>query len=358
MKNIMMNKIASIVLLCVVCVISTSAQADTIDPTSYTDTLLLGESVTIRKTVTVTNEPPTDAVLDVMFVFDLTGSMGGAIEAAKSAAADIMTGLTAFGDLQTGTGWYSDPGSDGTYVDLNTGNTALSSGISDMWDGSSCSVGGTSVGCGGDFPEMTYAAIKDSAENTSWRPGSNRFIVVLGDASNKPPVLGPETLAALTAGGVDLIGLEFGAGAFGSSITDIGGTVFAGSTDPSSIVTSILAGVSDSFSDYSSVTVDDFGAGLPGVGVSVACVTADIGICSGDSATGTFDRSIDRSFEFDVTFTGSALGVHIFDTKGVVDGGIIASERDMITVVDVPEPVTFALFLIGLCGLCMTSKRS
>jgi hypothetical protein len=133
--------IITIGLLVLVASTSINVQADTIDPTSYTDTLALGESVTIRKTVTVTNAP-TSSVLDVMFVFDLTGSMGAEIAAAQAAAADIMIGLDAFGDLQTGTGWYADPGFDGTYVDLNSGNTAASSGINDM---SRCFVGVTSV---------------------------------------------------------------------------------------------------------------------------------------------------------------------------------------------------------------------
>ena len=36
-----------------------SAYADTIDPASYSDTLAVGESVTIRKTVTISEGTPT-----------------------------------------------------------------------------------------------------------------------------------------------------------------------------------------------------------------------------------------------------------------------------------------------------------
>ena len=356
--------------LAVIALSPASAVADSIDPAMYSETLGLGESVTIRKTVTITAGRPTGAPLDVMFVFDVTGSMGDEIDLAKRAADDILTGLSGFGSLRSGTGWYSDPLFDGVHVDLNNGNTSASSGINDMWDGYSpfnpfstppwCSVAGVAVGCGGDFPEKGYAAISEAASSASWAPGSNRFIIVFGDATFKGPPTEAATIAALDASGAELVGISYNAG-FSSDIEDLGGTAYSGvGLDTDALVTLILDSVGASFDEYSSVTVDDLGGGMPGVGVSTLCISADIGACGGAVALGLYDRSIDRTFEFDVTFTGLEEGEHHFSTYALTDGGIVATERDWITVgdkVSVPEPGTLALFSLGLIGAGF-SRRS
>jgi len=334
-----------------------SAIADSIDPTSYIDTLGLGESVTIRKTVTINAGTPTTAPLDVMFVFDVTGSMGGEIASAKAAANSILSGLSGFGSLRSGTGWYSDPQADGVHVDLNSGNTAASSGINDMWDAGGCTVAGVYRGCGGDFPEKGYAAISEAADNASWAPGSNRFIIAFGDATFKTPPTEAATIASLTAANADLIGISYNSG-FSTDITDLGGTAYNGAgLDTAALVSLILSSVGTTFDTYSTVTVDDLGGGLPGVGVSTTCVSADSGACVGADAVGAYDRSIDRTFEYDVTFTGLTEGTHHFDTFALADGGIVATEEDWITVSTVPEPGILALLSMGLIGVGGVTRR-
>lgn len=325
------------------------ALADTISPLSYTNnTLGVGDTVTISKTVVVEATGPTDALLDVMFLVDTTGSMGAAIANAKTAASNIITGLGGFGDVQTGAGFYNDPAFNGVLSDL-TSTAATTIATINTFGASG----------GGDFPERGHEAIQDAADNASWRPGSNRFIVVLGDASFKDSPVSPGAVtASLAAEGIELIGLEFGSGAFGADIAALGGTAIPGGTSPSDIVDAILDGVSAGFDEYTEVTVDDLGAGLPEIGVSVVCTGADTGACVGDTAVGMYDRSVDRTFTFDVTFERLAAGDSSFGTHALVDGGIVATEKDSFGgSAVVPLPAAGFLMIFGLGSLAVMSRR-
>jgi hypothetical protein len=348
-----------------------SAMADSIDPASYADTLAVGESVTIRKTVTVTEAAPTGGILDVMFLIDTSGSMGTQIAAAKAAASAILTGLAGFGDVASGVGYYSEPGSDGVYRDLTT-NTAT--GVADI---GSITLG--LGGYGGDFPEEGINATYEAATSASWRTGSTRIIIALGDATFKESdgVTEAMALTALDDAGATFIGIDFSdmttMGLYGGSTTGdletnpqtladaTGGSIIASSgLSTAALVADIMSGVSDSFDEYTTVTVDDLGAGIPGVGVSVECVSAAGGACVGSTAMGTYDRSAERTFEFDVTFEGLTAGVHDFATLALVDGGATAKELDTITVrgsTAVPAPGTLALLGLGLVAMGSIRRR-
>jgi len=331
-----------------------AAFADSIDPTTFDAVLLPGESVTIEKTVTVFEGDPIGAAIDAMFVIDTTGSMGSAIANAQSAAAGLLAGLDDdFDSVWSGTGFYNDPAFDGVNTDLTDNDATTIAALNAFF-----------ASGGGDLAEQGNAAVEDAANNASWRPGSSRFIFALGDAPFKDTPPDAQVIAALAANDVTLVGLGFdSAGAkaqFFSSITDLGGSTFDGGTSPDDIVDAVTAGISASFAEYSTVTVDDLGGGAPGVDVSAVCTGADIGSCGGADATGDYDRSEARTFTFDVTFTNVGLGVGetvVFETFALVDGRIVATEVDTISA-PIPLPAGAWLLLGGLGGLAALRRRA
>ena len=106
--------------------------------------------------------------------------------------------------------------------------------------------------------------------------------------------------------------------------------------------------ISAAFEEYSKVMLDLSGtpAGLSG------SVTPG-------SYVGAYDRSIERTFNFTVEFTGLAPGTYSFDDNALVDGGIVAVESDTITVTGgepVPEPSTGVLLGAAVAGLALLRR--
>lgn len=339
--------------LCVT-VIGSAATADTISPTSYSALLALGESVTISKTVVVEASGPTDALIDAHFLIDTSGSMGGAIAAAKTAASDILNSLSTFGNLASGVGVFSERAllGDAIRSDIDAAEATTVAAINAVTLGD--------PDFGGDEPESSNTAIELAAENLSWRPGSNRFMFVFGDASAKGSP-DADVIAALAADGVTLIGLNFGGAGFEENIESLGGTVYAGSTDPATLVDTITDGIVGGFSEYDEVTVGDLDGGDPLIDVSVLCTGAGIGTCLGGKAVGDYDRTVDRTFTFDVTFTRTGNGSAAFPTYALVDGGIVATEDDRFPgdgLPPIPLPATAWLLLGAVGGLAALRRRA
>lgn len=350
------------------------AMADSITPSSFSATLGVGESVTVRKTVTITSEPPTSAKVDVFFLTDSTGSMGGLINQVKTKASDILTNTASLGDVAFGAAEYRDRfdtfgGGVQTFrINQNlTTNAALAQAGINQW----------AAGGGNDFPEANVYGLQQTALNGAWRADSTRILVWFGDAPGHDPAgpAGPpvvnvteaQAIAALTGANVVVQAVNLaspiataGLNAAASASTEggaspagqanrvtaaTGGSVFPLSGDIEDVIADAIESV---FATYSSVALG-FDT-VAGVGMSAVPV----------SYTGSFTRDVDRTFEFDVTFTGLVPGDYSFVTRALVNGGSVATESDRIRVtngVGVPEPGILLLLSSGLLALAGLRRR-
>lgn len=345
-----------------------SAFADSISPATFSATLGVGESVTLTKTVTISAGKPGPALVDVKFIADTTGSMGGIIDDVKTNASTIMTKLSGFGDTQFGVSEYKDLsdisyGSYATKVNqvLTSSTAAVQAGIN-QW----------SADGGGDWAEANLIALKQQAEATDWRAGSNRFIVQFGDAAGHENGLYPSLTDTITAlkdnhvkvlvvGTSDMNRSDWCSGDCtlnaATTIADSTGGSFNNLVDPvtglpADIAKLIEDAIGTAFSTYKSVTLGVIGGAIPGVEVAIAPV----------SYTGSWDRSVDRTFTFDVTFKGMLAGLHSFDIGAFVDGGLVAKESDRITVgsvsaVPLPGALPMLLGAFGIGGSMLRRRR-
>ena len=354
-----------------------AAVADSIAPADFSATLKVGESVTIKKKVTIDAGSPTTAKVDVFFLADTTGSMGGQINAAKANAGTIISSLSSLGNVQFGVGEYKDTFDSFTYRT----NTGLTGNAADVTAG----IGLWSAGGGGDFPEGNLIGLQRVAQETAWRDGSTRVIVQFGDApghvgrtDSKADASGDflvsdeaNTLAALEDKGITVqIGNPDGTGPGGMNAADggaaanqanriaaaTGGSVFTLSSSGEDIAALIKEAVEATFATYSKVELLPVG-NLPGVEVTT---TGPI--------TGDFDRETTNTFDFEVTFKALTEGTHKFSIDALVDGGFVASEADTITVngdgpgpgpAPIPLPAGLPLLIgaLGLGGLIVRRRK-
>jgi hypothetical protein len=340
-----MKRILTRTLLMTVCVaglLQGSAMADSISPASFSAMLAEGESVTVHKIVTVSAGTPTSSKVDVFFLADETGSMGGIIDAVKTSASTILSSTAGLGDVAFGVGGYRDVGDAFVYrelTDLTTDQPTAQAAIN-TWSASG----------GGDAPEAQLYALEQLATGTSWRAGSERIAVWFGDYPGHDPSVGGITEAAATAAlqaqSIAVQAISVGANQLDSTgqatriTAATGGTFYSGiSTDD--IVDTIQAAITTAVETYTTVGLDLLE--VP-VGVTAVAVPA--------SYVGSYDRSIERVFNFDLTFTMDTAGTYGFNIYGTVDGGRVATEADSLSVVPVPGAL-----LLGMLGLSVAGVR-
>lgn len=108
--------------------------------------------------------------LDIMFVLDVTGSMGSEIAGVRSSVINFVQDLKASGqDVQVGAT---------TFSDTTEGFYALSGDV----DAFSTWVGGLFASGGGDIPENPLTAMGDAFTGAAWRPDAARVMIVMTDA--------------------------------------------------------------------------------------------------------------------------------------------------------------------------------
>lgn len=345
---------------------SSMAMADSISPETYSATLGIGESVTITKTVVISKGSPTSALLDVKFIADTTGSMGGIISTVRNNATTIMNNLSGFGSAEFGVSEYGDR-TDYPFYGYSVNGTKVNTPLTSTVATAQAGIDTWKANSGGDLPEANLTALKEQAQATDWRAGSNRFIVQFGDAPGHEggayPTLS-DTITALNGNNVKVIvvgtngmnnscgGSDCAAGQATAIANATGGSfnLIGGGTDIAQLIEDAIGAA---FASYSNVSLGLVGSS-GGVGVSFNPV----------SYAGSYDRSEDRTFTFDVTFTGLAAGTWDFGVGAFVDGGRVALETDQITVtaapvssVPLPGALPMLLGALGVSGSFLRRRR-
>lgn len=161
-----------------------------ISPTTINATLAPGESITETKTVEIPEVPPK---VDVVFAFDLTGSMRGIINTTKNKSTTIMTGLDALGvDINYGVMSYMDYphnyssyGYSAYYGYSSCGDYAysLDQAVTNNQSAVTTSINGLMIGCGADGPQDYTRIFYESYADPSvgWRSGAKKILVNFGD---------------------------------------------------------------------------------------------------------------------------------------------------------------------------------
>lgn len=168
---------------------SVEAAAAGVSPATWSATMSPGDCRDFTMSVTTGTYTPK---LDVLFLIDTTGSMGGEISTMKSYATNIMNQVRArvadswFGvaDFRDYTASYSYCGYSGTYGSASSGDYPwrLGQALTSSLASAQAAVNGLSLGYGADGPEAYSRALYEARLTAGWRAGAEGTIVLMGDA--------------------------------------------------------------------------------------------------------------------------------------------------------------------------------
>ena len=348
------------------------ARAASISPDSFEATIGINETTFVDKTVTL--DASGVSKVDLLFLADNTGSMGGVINSVKAEASSILADFeSAFSDIDFGVARYLRDPSESSFVGsgdnayelltpISSDNTAVTAGI-DSWFASG----------GGDFPEANLYALQQAATEgkdtpsgvgggakTGWREGAKRVIAIFGDApGHEETITLTETIAALTAEDITVallnssgagFGLDdgdgFGATNQASAIADATNGVLVNNFRTADVKAELLDAIGEVTSTVNLAEAFTVDGDASGVEVAFTCT----------DAAGCDEVGGGESRDFRVSFKGTAPGTFAFETRFT---GILASESDLITVTggtsseEVPTPA----LLPGLIGMGAAALR-
>jgi hypothetical protein len=353
---------------------------DALQPTSLTATLAPGETVVEQKTLTLAATPPS---ADVLFLLDLTGSMGGALANVKANSVNIMNTLAGLiPDINFGFASYEDyPASYGPTSE-NCGYSAQygTPGIDLPWrldrsitsdvSAVATSINAAVLGFGNDGPESysrafyeLYAELIGETNPlygpVGWRTGARRIVVNFGD--NVPH--------DCNLSGIGSTGRDPGRDGLINTADDlVWSNVLDGLRNNNVTVVNLLSSTSVAFNNLWSASMAQAGGmhmqintngTFPG-GVDPATAIATLiseavarissiglNVCAGDEAyaawlvdrspTAYTDVDVPATLDFDLTVgppAGTAPGVYTFDVCAIGDGAEFGRQSVTITVPD------------------------
>jgi lysophospholipase L1-like esterase len=252
--------------------------------------------------------------IDVVFVIDTTGSMGGAIDSVKENARQIAAqlaakansyrfGLVEYRDHPEHTGDSSDFPSR-LVVPFTSDLGALQSGLDGL----------VAYG-GGDWPESAYSGMAEGMR-LPWRPGVQKVMIAMADA----PAHDPEPVTGLT--GRDIIDQAFAvdpvqvysvdvSGFDGASnllpiVEATGGEHYA--TADGTSVAEAIAGALDTALAKPSAWLEQPAQGRVGRAIELSA----LGSYSADGSALRYDWDVDGDGEYDST-TSTAQLTHVYD---------------------------------------------
>jgi hypothetical protein len=195
-------------------------------------------------------------VVDVFFLVDSTGSMGGFISGVKANILTIIDTIAATGaDYQIGVAHFGDP-EYGILQGLTSDTAAITSGVNALF-----------ASGGGDEPELTYCGAVAVLDGAAWR-GGTRVIILIGDATPKISAScgsanAASTIANANSKGVGICAIPLGSPpvpSFTELATGTGCGVYP-ADNPADLVEAILDIIVDI--PVSGTAVDECGVPIP-----------------------------------------------------------------------------------------------
>jgi uncharacterized repeat protein (TIGR01451 family) len=231
-----------------------------VEPSSYSNTLESGSSVTITKTVHTPAIPPNP---DIVFLSDTTGSMEAAINNVQANATSIMNSVNAAqppgATAEFAAANYKDgrPGEEPEGCETDPYAFKLDEGLTESLPAVQSAINTWSASGGCDEPESQVNALYSLATGgVGFRSDSTRVVVWFGDAPGHNPDLGHtlnEAIEALVAAHIRVIAVpvisEEGAGldstGQASAVAKATGGEVMPSASPSEVSEKILEGLTN-----------------------------------------------------------------------------------------------------------------